>query len=66
MKKLYCVKHELHGKQYTCLVKAPSELDAIIQARGAIKDNCNVSHIISISLVLQPREKETNKICSAK
>lgn len=50
MEKLYCIKHELHGRQHVCFVKATSELDAIMQARGAIKDNCNVSHIISVSL----------------
>jgi len=50
MERLYCIKHELHGRQHVCFVKATSELDAIMQARRAIKDNCNVSHIISVSL----------------
>lgn len=50
MARLYCIKHELHGKLHVCFVEATSELDAIIQARSVIKDNCNVSHIISVSL----------------
>ena len=50
MEKLYCVKHELHGKIHVSFVKAISELDALMEARMTIKDYCNISHVICIAL----------------
>lgn len=50
MEKLYVVKHELHGKVHVAYVRATSELGALMEARTAAKDSCNVSHVISISL----------------